>query len=307
MATIPIKSLDDLDMILSSCPKLSGPYEKSFYLSLIREFNSILMFISFQEDFAISDPAAQEQVCEFLIDSPFFTANLDLFQAHLRQCACTVQPDNDLYGCLWLIYRMLVSLNHRSKDSLGFSMDQRSYLVPKLLKELKEPLDGLLELPALLLLTEIFKNTSLTSLELRFLNDEDLLFLFALSEHSRLHNESFSYAVNLFLLYIHHQTLDTCPDSSDPFSGQDDFCRFRKKLISKTEDPFCDSAATHDFAGLVRCSPVLRFLQNNFHSAKTFGEDLVFMLNRESKKCIFRISVLGNQLNITLVLYKYFN
>jgi hypothetical protein len=202
------------------------------------------------------DYSNKKELAEILLNSKLFSSQLKRIIPFLIIKGAHTTANDEFYGCLWLVYTIIyqaISLNSGEEvDNEWVSQLIQLEYIYKLTREIREPIDGRLELPAVQLLGLICSKSTLNSIDRSYLDKKLVDCLFDMVEFLRGKDDILEEHLIQLILVIHNQFTLLLP---------------RKNNILIASSVYSPTI-------------VLSALEAKHSTAKTFGEALIFFLNR---------------------------
>ncbi|KAF9515953.1 hypothetical protein BS47DRAFT_732139 [Hydnum rufescens UP504] len=243
---------------------LSLPKDATLH-TLDGNLRNFITFCATHHERYLSTLAQLDHCCNLLLDSEFFTFHSE------RSCDTLLDDarSNTDPHLLFILYNVFLCYGHRH-PSFFRSSKRWQPLIPLLMDHLLiqtteislEFIEGKLGLLAIEMLYEVCRVQNLSSAELRIFDDAYIDHLFDIVESTR-SNEILNYSLIKFLVSLNEQF-----------------------MVASVQNPSRDAKehATATTGGLptkkALTNRVLAILMRRLYSTKTFGENLIFMLNR---------------------------
>ncbi|KAI5117908.1 hypothetical protein M0805_003602 [Coniferiporia weirii] len=244
---------------------------------------TLARFISFCATYHeqyLQTPVQLEHACSLLLQGELFTFHSERMREQLLDDAeKTTDPHTQL-----IIYQVLLQYgrNHQSflrshkkwlpllpllmdHVSLDFDPEVEDYVTSaNWTKVLSAPIEANLRLLAVGILYEVSRVQKFSVSDLRLFDDDFIDHLFDLVEQTRhMQDESLNYSLIRLIVALNEQFMVASLSASSPTPG----ATHHDKKHSRPEDT----------------NRVLRVLMRRLNSSKTFGENMIFMLNRAGR------------------------
>ncbi|KAF8324014.1 hypothetical protein DL93DRAFT_2049063, partial [Clavulina sp. PMI_390] len=234
------------------------------------QLRSFVKFCARYHERYLSTPAQLEHAVELLFSSDFFSFHSD------RACHILVEDaklETDPH-VLFILYTIFLA---RGRDHLNFFRSHATWepIIPILMDHvifefqadaMSDFIESRIRFLAIEMLFQLCRLQKLTGAQLRVFTDSFIDDLFDLVENSR-SNEILGYSVIRFLVCLNEQFMVASVPTAK--------ARSHHSKRSSTDQP-----STSGTQSSVATNSVLNVLMLRLNNSKTFGENLIFMLNR---------------------------